>query len=75
MKPLCRGDIVQITDETHPWYGCLLVVTEPKHFGCQGFVAIPQSNDPDGPGPAQAFLRPRHAQITKVGRVALTLID
>ena len=38
------GDIIQITDESHPWYPCLLIVTEPKTWGVQACCLWPESN-------------------------------
>lgn len=63
------GDIVQIVDEADPWFGCLLVVTEPKPWGVQGFVSVPGLNEP----PGAMYRRPRNEQIVRVGRVALAL--
>ena len=45
LPPSVKGDIVQITNETHPWFSCLLIVDEPKSFGCHAYVSIPQRND------------------------------
>ena len=64
------GDVVQIIDEEDPWFGCLMVVTEPKSWGIQGFVSIPMSNKPDQQ-PGAAFRRPRNGQIAYVGRSVL----
>jgi ferredoxin-like protein FixX len=37
------GDIVQINPEIeHRWGGCLVIVTEPKQFGCQGILLCPK---------------------------------
>lgn len=53
-------DIVQI-HESHKWGGCLLVVTEVKSFGVQGYVRIPLQGD--------AFLRISDEDFTVVGRI------
>ena len=65
------GDIVQITSEAHHWFGALIVVTEPKGFGCQGFAAVPdgEGNNFDG----QAYIRLKTEDFAKVGRSALPL--
>lgn len=49
--PLNIGDIVQLSPniETNPAFaGCLMVVTEPKAFGAQGFVQVLGTRE--GPG-------------------------
>lgn len=37
------GDVVQLNEKTKnaAFVGCFMVVSEPKSFGAQGFVAIP----------------------------------
>lgn len=66
-----EGDIVQVIDETHPWFGCLIVVTEPKSWGIQGFVSWPESNEEHKL--ATAFTRLNYDKIKKVGHVVLEL--
>ena len=41
------GDVVQIgIDASNPQFiGCLMVVTEPKSWGAQGYVTIPGQGD------------------------------
>lgn len=63
------NDIVQITDESHHWFPCLVVVTEPKSWGVQGYVMIPSN---DGSGTRQAYIRPRNEQIEVVGKAIIT---
>ena len=33
-----KGDIIQITNQEHDWYPALLIVDEPKSFGCQAYA-------------------------------------
>lgn len=66
MPDIAVHDVVQLIDEQHPWYPCLLLVTELKPWGVQAFACIPESNDGSTP-PGMAFLRPRWAQIARVG--------
>lgn len=40
-----KDDIIQIIDETHPWYPSLLIVSEVKYWGVQAYVFIPHSNE------------------------------
>lgn len=75
MEPkLEQGDIVQIVDESHPWYGCILVVDEPKNWGMQGFLEYPTSNEGDGKH-VSIWLRPTTDQIRLVGHVVLGFIN
>ncbi len=66
-KPaLAPGDIVQITDEAHPWYPAVLVVGEVKAWGVQACVIVPESNDGTKP-PVQMWNRLRTGSFAKVG--------
>jgi len=69
-EQLVPGDIVQITDPFHPWFSCLLIVTEVKSWGIQGYVSIPMSNDGKIPA-SSAFNRLNYERITKVGHTIL----
>lgn len=60
-----EGDIVQITDESHSWFPCLIIVTEQKSWGVQGYMSIP-TNDAEPNG--NAFIRLKHEQVEKVGK-------
>lgn len=59
-------DIVQITDETHPWFPALVVVTEPRPWGVVGFVFMPQNNSKPK-SCHRAYTRLLAAQFEKVG--------
>ncbi len=65
-----QNDIVQITDETHPWFPALLVVDEVKSWGVQAFAFVIQSNDGSKPV-ARAYNRIEFSSIEKVGSVAI----
>jgi hypothetical protein len=58
MTELKRGDIVQV-DPSHEWGGCLVVITEPKGWGVQGFVQIPKGG--------RAYIRLNNDVIECVG--------
>jgi len=60
-----EGDIVQIVDESHAWFPCLLVVSEVKSWGVVAYAFIPQKPV------AQAFNRLESKQIYKVGVTAI----
>lgn len=58
------GDIVQI-DPAHDerFGGCLMVVTEPKSWGAQGYVVGPQA-----PKAGIYYYRCKHENMVKVGK-------
>ena len=55
-EPVSVFDIVQITDPDHHWFPALIIVSEVKSFGIQGYCLIPESNR-EGSRAAQAFIR------------------
>lgn len=63
-------DIVQITDETHPWFPALLVVTEVKAWGIVGFAYMPMDNLP-GSYAGRIFDRLETGRFARVGRVVI----
>lgn len=71
MKPrkLKPGDVVQINPDTvgnKAFAACMLIVTEPKPFGCQGYVqALGETRDKPG---GLAFMRLRWEEMEFVGR-------
>lgn len=67
---LLPGDIVQITDEGHHWFPCLIVVSELKSFGVQGFAFMPQN---DGSGTGEAYIRLNAGSYEPVGASAIIM--
>lgn len=65
-KDLTVGEIVQI-DPTHDkrFGGCLMVVTDPKGWGAQGYVTVPHSD-----GAQQAFYRCEFANMESLNVTA-----
>jgi hypothetical protein len=61
---LLPGDIVQITNEGHHWFPSLIVVSELKSFGIQGFCFMPHN---DGSGTGEAYIRLRREEYERVG--------
>ena len=57
-----EGDLVQIIDQEHSWFPCVLMVDEVKDWGVQACVIIPNSN-----GVSRAYNRLKYDQIKKVG--------
>lgn len=65
------GDIIQITNETHPWYPSLLIVSEVKAWGVVAYALIPTSNDNSKPV-GLAFNRINSNDYEKVGSAVIT---
>ena len=47
------GDVIQVTDESHPWYLAILVIEDLKSYGCKAYQHVPH-RDPRKP----CFRRP-----------------
>ena len=62
-----RGDVIQITDPEHHWFPCLLIVNEPKSWGCQAFCLIPKSNDGKTP-PSESYIRLESHEFEIIGQ-------
>ncbi len=59
------GDIVQIAPEhVSIFAGCLVIVTEVKSWGVQGYVTVPARGD--------AYVRIETEEFQRVGRAAWT---
>lgn len=56
-----KGDIVQITDENHHWFPCLVVINSIQYWGIIGYIRIPLKGD--------AYIRLKNDEFEKVGRV------
>ena len=70
LKP---GDVVQISPDTRSAFaGCFLLVTEPKSWGAQGFVAMPQGR---GELPGEAYYRAKWEELEYVGHAAWVPVD
>lgn len=62
-RPLEIGEIVQISPEGNGRFGgCLMVVSEPKGFGAQGYVTVPHVD-----GPQQAYFRCKFEDMEPTG--------
>lgn len=64
---LKEGDIVQLTPDVknRAFTLCLMVVTEPKHWGAQGYVqSLGEARDAPG---GQAYYRATWAEMTPTG--------
>lgn len=78
MKPgsLRVGDVVQLDPAAHVapktgfFGGCFMLVTEPKPWGAQGFIAMPGAR---GEVPGAAYYRAKWEEMELVGRATWTL--
>lgn len=61
-KKIEKGTVIQIT-ESHQWVGCLAVVSEPKTFGCQAYVEIPEEGS--------AYIRLNFEDFEVIGKAIL----
>lgn len=61
-----KNEIVQIhPDHDEVFGGCLMVVTEPKVWGAQGYIAIPKSSEEGGA--TVAYYRCTKENFTRLG--------
>lgn len=67
---VASGNIIQITDASHPWYPSLLIVDEVHPWGVQAYAILPKSND-GSELPAEAYNRLKFEQIEVVGVAAI----
>ena len=65
------GDIVQITNGSHHWFPCLVIVREVKSFGCQGYVTIPRN---DGEKCGNAYILLKKEDYESVGARAVLVV-
>lgn len=73
--PTCEpGDVVQITDDSHPWFPAILVVDEVKTWGVQACVLVPQSNVPPS-SCSEAWNRLRWGTFERIGTARVRLGD
>jgi len=66
--PVEVGDVVQITDESFLWFGCLVIVSELKGFGILGYIAIPS-----GTAHLPAYIRLTKDQFSRIGKAIVVL--
>lgn len=68
-RELFRGDVVQICPTHEKFPGFLLVVTEPKSFGCQGYLLSEYQFDAVK-FQGVAYLRVKFEEIEYVGKIS-----
>ena len=62
-----KGDIVQITEETHPWHSCLIIVDKIIHQGIRGYINIPKNDKEIG----TIYIRLSNGEFEIVGKACL----
>jgi hypothetical protein len=68
MSAVRENDIIQITDPENKWFPCLLVVSEVKSWGIQGYITIPNNTEePNG----TAYYRIENGKFEVVGRAVM----
>lgn len=68
MTDLETGDVIQITNAQHHWFPCLVIVSEVKSFGCQGYAMIPKN---DGTPTRNAYIRLIKADYERIGKAVV----
>ena len=74
MRDYNVGDIIQITDEKHAWFPCLLIISDVKQWGVIAYITIPKSND-GSEFPSRAFNRLSYGGFERVGTSAYALSE
>jgi hypothetical protein len=64
-----KDEIIQIVP-SHKWGGCLAVVDEPKSFGCQAYVTVP-----DAESSGRAYIRLNWDEFEKLGIKAIFVLE
>ena len=59
-----EGMIVQITNKGHHWFPCLIIVTEVKSWGIQGYMTIPSNTEATN---GDAYIRLKTEEFEIVG--------
>lgn len=72
MDQIKPGSIVQITDESHHWWPALIVVSEVKPWGVQGYtVVVDNTEGPNG----QAYIRLAEGRYELVGEAIIVAAE
>lgn len=69
MKKLQKGDIVQIVDKSNKWFPCLMIVSEIRAGGVQGYTYIP-AGCTNAPADCAAYYGIANGKYEKVGTAA-----
>lgn len=63
------GDVVQLNEKNEQFSYCMLVVTEPKSWGCQGYICAHIEGIPATRFKRQAYCRPTWDRMEYVGKI------
>ena len=67
-----EGDVIQITEPSHPWYPALLIVDEVKTWGVQaGCIGIVSNSNADAASTSTAYNRLKNGDFEVVGSAIL----
>lgn len=72
LNNVTAGDVVQIVDETDPWFATLLIVDEVKTWGVIAYTITPQDNTGDN-APIIAYKRLPFSKIARVGEANIKI--
>lgn len=61
------SDIVQVTNSANKWFPCLVIVTEVKPWGVQGYTSVPLQGD--------AYIRLNEEEYEVVGKAVIVVGD
>ena len=68
-KELKRGDILQFNPEHEVYGGQLVMVDEPKEWGCQGVLFLDREYEGLTRYKGRAFVRPKFEDVEHVGSI------
>lgn len=68
-RELKKGDLLQYRPDHEPYGGQLVMVEEPKIFGCQGVLFTDQDYIGLTRYQGRAFVRPKFEDVELVGRL------
>jgi len=63
-----ENDIVQIIDEKHHWFPCLIIVDEIKKWGIQGYITLPTNKEEPN---SDAYIRLENNKYEIVGHAVI----
>ena len=67
---ISKGDVVQITNTDHHWFPALIVVSEVKSFGCQGYATVPDGGNKMA---GTAYIRLETKDFERVGQAVIVV--
>lgn len=68
-RELQPGDLLQFNPEHEVYGGQIVMVTEPKCFGCQGVLFLDREYQNLSRYKGRAFIRPKFEEVEFIGRI------